>query len=238
MISLQLVNAKAGSFHLTDVTFDVPQGSYGVVIGPAGSGKTTLLETVAGVVKTTSGRIMLGGEDLTAAPPERRRLGIVYQHAFLFPHLSVQQNVEYGALSESIAADVAERFGVMDLYERPVASLSGGERQLVAIARSLARRPEVLLLDEPFSALDALTRIAMHRLVLRLWESHRPAVLLVTHDVDEALILADRVLVLASGRIVFSGPVDLPRPRDRDNPGLTELRHRLLTELGVNTEGQ
>jgi sulfonate transport system ATP-binding protein len=78
----------------------------------------------------------------------------------------------------------------------------------------------------------------MHRLVLRLWESHRPAVLLVTHDVDEALILADRVLVLASGRIVFSGPVDLPRPRDRDNPGLTELRHRLLTELGVNTEGQ
>ena len=133
MISLQRVNAKAGSFRLTDVTFDVPQGSYGVVIGPAGSGKTTLLETVAGVVKTTSGRIMLGGEDLTAAPPERRRLGIVYQHAFLFPHLSVQQNVVYGALSESIAADVAERFAVTDFYERPVASLSGGERQLVAI---------------------------------------------------------------------------------------------------------
>ena len=97
MISLQLVNAKAGSFRLTDVTFDVPQGSYGVVIGPAGSGKTTLLETIAGVVKASSGRILLGGEDLTAAPPERRRLGIVYQHAFLFPHLSVQQNVEYGS---------------------------------------------------------------------------------------------------------------------------------------------
>ena len=78
----------------------------------------------------------------------------------------------------------------------------------------------------------------MHRLVLRLWERHRPAVLLVTHDVDEALVLADRVLVLASGRIVFSGPVEIPRPRDRDNPGLTALRHRLLTELGVNTEGQ
>ena len=88
------------------------------------------------------------------------------------------------------------------------------------------------------SALDALTRIAMHRLVLRLWERHRPAVLLVTHDVDEALILADRVLVLASGRIVFSGPVEVPRPRDRDHPGLIALRHRLLTELGVNTEGQ
>ena len=98
-------------------------------------------------------------------------------------------------------------------------TLSGGEAQRAALARALVREPSLLLLDEPFSALDALTRIAMHRLVLRLWESHRPAVLLVTHDVDEALILADRVLVLASGRIVFSGPVDLPARATGTTPG-------------------
>ena len=212
MISLQQVNAKAGAFRLSDVTFDVPQGSYGVVIGPAGSGKTTLLETVAGVVKTTSGRIMLGGEDLTAAPPERRRLGIVYQHAFLFPHLSVQRNVEYGALSESIADDVAERFAVTDLYERPVASLSGGERQLVAIARSLARRPEVLLLDEPFSALDPRTRTFARRQLRALYYERRFTVLQVTHDFTEAGLLGDVAIMLDKGRVVQKGtPEDVFR---------------------------
>ena len=93
MISLQNVTARAGRFELADVTFDVPQGAYGVVIGPAGAGKTTLLETIAGVVRATSGAIMLGGDDVTHAPPEARRLGIVYQHAYLFPHLSVRENV-------------------------------------------------------------------------------------------------------------------------------------------------
>ena len=212
VISLQLVNAKAGSFRLTDITFDVPQGSYGVVIGPAGSGKTTLLETIAGVVKTTSGRIMLGGEDLTGAPPERRRLGIVYQHAFLFPHLTVQQNVRYGALGESIADDVAERFAVKDLYERPVASLSGGERQLVAIARGLARRPEVLLLDEPFSALDPRTRLFARRQLRALYYERRFTVLQVTHDFAEAGMLGDIAIVLDRGRVVQQGdPEDVFR---------------------------
>jgi sulfonate transport system ATP-binding protein len=117
-------------------------------------------------------------------------------------------------------------------------TLSGGEAQRTALARALVREPRLLLLDEPFSALDALTRLSMHRLVLRLWQSHQPAVLLVTHDVDEALVLADRVLVLADGQIAFSGPVEVPRPRDRDHPGLTVLRNRLLTELGVTMEGQ
>lgn len=116
-------------------------------------------------------------------------------------------------------------------------TLSGGEAQRAALARALVREPSLLLLDEPFSALDALTRIAMHGLVLRLWERHRPAVLLVTHDVDEALVLADRVLVLAGGRLAFSRPVDAPRPRDRDQHDLIELRHELLRQLGVSKEG-
>ena len=116
-------------------------------------------------------------------------------------------------------------------------TLSGGEAQRAALARALVREPSLLLLDEPFSALDALTRITMHRLVLRLWAHHEPAVPLVTHDVDEALALADRVLVLADGRIGYSGRIDVPRPRDRDHPDLTGLRIRLLTELGVASEG-
>src|SRR6476661_1207258 len=120
MISLQLVNAKAGAFRLSDITFDVPQGAYGVVIGPAGSGKTTLLETIAGVVRATTGQIQLGGEDLTSAPPEARRLGIVYQHAYLFPHLTVRENIAYGSASSADSDDAADRFGVEPLYNRAV----------------------------------------------------------------------------------------------------------------------
>src|SRR5580765_6858122 len=118
MISLQHVNARAGNFSLVDVSFEVPQGAYGVVIGPAGAGKTTLLETIAGVVRVSSGKIVLGDEDLTHAPPERRRVGIVYQHAYLFPHLTVRQNVQYGAATKATADDVAERFSVDALSNR------------------------------------------------------------------------------------------------------------------------
>ena len=205
MISLQQVNARAGGFNLTDVSFDVPQGGYGVVIGPAGSGKTTLLETIAGVIKATSGRIILGGEDLTHAQPELRRLGIVYQHAYLFPHLTVRANIDYGAASPDAAGDISERFGVTEMADRTVESLSGGERQLVAMARALARRPEVLLLDEPFSALDPRTRNVARRIVRALYYERRFTVLQVTHDFGEAGLLGDVAIMLDKGRVVQQG---------------------------------
>jgi molybdopterin-binding protein len=205
MISLQNVSARAGRFQLTDITFDVAQGTYGVVIGPAGSGKTTLLETIAGVVRATAGRVLLGGEDLTSAPPERRRLGIVYQHAYLFPHLSVRQNVRYGSASTGDADDVSSRFGVDALADRSVGSLSGGERQLVAIARALARRPEVLLLDEPFSALDPRTRNIVRRVLRAIYYERRFTVLQVTHDFSEAGLLGDVAIMLDGGRVVQKG---------------------------------
>jgi molybdopterin-binding protein len=205
MISLQNVNAKAGGFKLADISFDIPQGAYGVVIGPAGAGKTTLLETIAGVVRSTSGKIMLGGENLTHAPPEARRLGIVYQHAYLFPHLSVRENIAYGAASQSAADDVSSRFGVDVLGDRRVSSLSGGERQLVAIARTLARRPEVLLLDEPFSALDPRTRNIARRLLRTIYFERRFTVLQVTHDFTEAGLLGDVAIMLDKGRVVQKG---------------------------------
>jgi sulfonate transport system ATP-binding protein len=139
------------------------------------------------------------------------------------------RSVADAALAE---VDLTERAGAWPL------TLSGGEAQRASLARALVREPTLLLLDEPFSALDALTRIAMHRLVLRLWAHHGPAVLLVTHDVDEAIALADRVLVLSGGQIGLSCRVEAPRPRDRDQPVLVELRNRLLAELGVTTEGK
>ncbi|MGH7617453.1 MAG: ATP-binding cassette domain-containing protein [Gemmatimonadaceae bacterium] len=205
MISLRSVSARAGSFQLTDVSFDVSQGAYAVVIGPAGAGKTTLLETISGVIRATQGTITLGGEDLTHAPPEARRLGIVYQHAYLFPHLNVRQNVAYGAASKTAAADVASRFGVDALADRSVESLSGGERQLVAMARTLARRPEVLLLDEPFSALDPRTRNIARRIFRTIYFERRFTVLHVTHDFAEAGLLGEVAVVLDRGRVVQQG---------------------------------
>jgi len=206
MISLHRVHARAGAFELHDVSFEIPQGSYGVVIGPAGSGKTTLLETIAGIVRVTSGQVRLAGEDRTHAAPERRQLGIVYQHAYLFPHLSVRQNVCYGAQSEKIADETADRFGANALFDRPVASLSGGERQLVALARAIARRPRVLLLDEPFSALDPRTRTAVRRTLRAVYHEHGFTVLQVTHDFSEAGMLGDVAIMLDKGRIVQEGP--------------------------------
>jgi len=205
MISLQHVSARAGRFELIDISFDVPQGAYGIVIGPAGSGKTTLLETIAGVVRATAGRILLSGDDLTTAPPERRRLGIVYQHAYLFPHLTVRENVEYGASNHEVIDDVSARFGVDALANRSVESLSGGERQLVAIARALARRPEVLLLDEPFSALDPRTRNIVRRVLRTVYYERRFTVLQVTHDFAEAGLLGDVAIMLDRGRVVQKG---------------------------------
>ena len=205
MISLEHVNARAGSFELKDISFEVPTAGYGVVIGPAGSGKTTLLETIAGILPPSSGRILIAGKDVTHVPPESRRLGIVYQHAYLFPHLSVRENVEYGAVSKDVASDISERFEVRDLESRSVTSLSGGERQLVAIARALARRPAAMLFDEPFSALDPRTRNTMRRVVRAIHREWNFTALQVTHDFAEAGLLGEVAIVLDRGRVVQQG---------------------------------
>jgi sulfonate transport system ATP-binding protein len=220
-----------GSTHvLRGANLTVRRGEFVALLGRSGSGKSTLLRSLAGLDASPKGEVTVTG-----------RTSVAFQEPRLLPWRRVLANVGLGLRAQDPAAAARRALDEVGLTDRAGAwplTLSGGEAQRAALARALVREPGLLLLDEPFSALDALTRITMHRLVLRLWESHRPAVLLVTHDVDEALVLADRVLVLASGRITFSGPVEVPRPRDRDNPGLTALRHRLLTELGVNTEGQ
>jgi sulfonate transport system ATP-binding protein len=210
---------------LDELSLDIKAGEFVAMIGRSGSGKSTLLRALAGLDRDVSG-------SMAVAEP----VAVAFQEPRLVPWKRVLDNVTLGLRVPDPARVAAEALAEVELTERTSAwplTLSGGEAQRVSLARALVRSPSLLLLDEPFSALDALTTISMHRLVLRLWETHRPAVLLVTHDVDEALALADRVLVLGAGRIAYSATVDVPRPRDRNHPELTALRLRLLSELGV-----
>ena len=206
MIEAIGLSATMGGFALEDVSFVVPTGAYGVVIGPAGSGKTTLLETIAGITPRRAGTLRLGGADVSTTPPERRGIGLVYQHGYLFPHLSVEENIAYGARDPEVVRDVSERIGAASLSGRDVRSLSGGERQLVAIARALATRPPFLLLDEPFSALDPRRRSTVRREVRAIHRQWGLTVLQVTHDFTEAGLLGDVAILLDRGRVLQHGP--------------------------------
>ena len=206
MIEAEGLGARVGEFELRDVSFVVPAGKYGVVIGAAGSGKTTLLETIAGIIPVKGGVLRLGGKDMRGVPAEHRNAGIVYQHGYLFPHLSVQENVRYGALDVAFSDGMAARIGASELYSREVRGLSGGERQLVAIARALAPRPGVLLLDEPFSALDPRRRTLVRREVRAIARELGITVLQVTHDFTEAGLLGDVAILIDQGRVLQSGP--------------------------------
>ncbi len=206
MISVRSLSARRGKFAIHDVSFDVPRGAYGMIIGPAGAGKTTTLEALAGLIPATSGHVLLGGQDVTTLPPEERRLAIVYQHAYLFPHLNVRDNIRYGARDHEIADDFAERFGVVPFGARDVRTLSGGERQLVAIVRALSSRPEVLLLDEPFAALDPRTRAGVRRAFKVVHAERQFTVLHVTHDFNEAGSVGDVAVLMDGGRVIQAGP--------------------------------
>jgi sulfonate transport system ATP-binding protein len=208
---------------LDGIDLDLPAGQFTALLGHSGSGKSTLLRAVAGLDHGVT-----GSGQLTA--PER--VSVVFQDSRLLPWRRVLDNVVLGldgkdALDRGRAA--LEEVGLGGRERAWPGELSGGEAQRAALARSLVREPELLLADEPFGALDALTRIRMHHLLRELWKRHRPSVLLVTHDVDEAIVLADRVLVLERGRIGLDLTVDHDRPRDA-------YRKQLLAALGVTEE--
>jgi sulfonate transport system ATP-binding protein len=214
---------------LRDFSLDMRPSEFVALLGRSGSGKSTFLRVLGALDAQVDGHIRV---------PRRR--AIVFQEPRLMPWLPVLRNVTLGLpqtheVKERGRAMLAE-VGLEKHVDAWPRTLSGGEAQRVALARAMVREPQLLLLDEPFGALDALTRIRMHALLRDLYQRHKPAVLLVTHDVDEAILLADRVLVLTEGRISLSTPIDLPAPRHRTDPGFAELRRRLLAELGVEAD--
>ncbi len=199
---------------LDDVSLSVPQDSFTAVLGASGSGKTTLLRTVAGFERPASGTLELAGRAVAApgrhVPPERRHLGYVAQEGALFPHLTVAANVGFGLRRRQRTAaridDLVDLVGLAGLQRRYPHELSGGQQQRAALARALARRPTLVLLDEPFASLDAALRTTIAADVARLLRAAGTAVVLVTHDQQEALALADQVAVLRHGRIAQLGP--------------------------------
>jgi sulfonate transport system ATP-binding protein len=214
---------------LDSLDLEIGAGEFVAMLGRSGSGKSTVLRAIAGLDTQVQGELEIGGTTAVA-----------FQDARLVPWKPVLANVRLGLRrpgAEAVARSALEEVGLGDHLDAWPLTLSGGEAQRVSLARALVREPALLLLDEPFGALDALTRIAMHNLVVSLWDRHRPAVLFVTHDVDEALGLADRVVVLGSGRIAYQSRIDLDRPREREHPRLVELRLRLLRELDIDTKG-
>jgi len=214
---------------LDSLDLDIEAGEFVAMLGRSGSGKSTLLRALAGLDDQVQGELEIGGTTAVA-----------FQDARLVPWKRVLANVRLGLRhpnAGAVARGALEEVGLGDHLDAWPLTLSGGEAQRVSLARALVREPALLLLDEPFGALDALTRMAMHALVLGLWERHRPAVLFVTHDVDEALSLADRVLVLSAGRIGHQARIRLDRPREREHTELVELRMRLLRELDIDTKG-
>ncbi|MER7127561.1 ABC transporter ATP-binding protein [Streptosporangium saharense] len=209
---------------LDGIDLEIGQGEFFVLLGPSGTGKTTLLRILAGLELPDAGTVL--------AP---RRRTTVYQEPRLVQARRVLANVVLGLPRSAREAGLAalEEVGLAGHDRAWPATLSGGEAQRVALARALVRDPELLLLDEPFAALDALTRLQMQELVAELCERHRPAVVLVTHDVDEAVRLADRVVVLRDGAFAVEQPIDLPHPRDRNDPAFIAHRRLFLSHLGV-----
>jgi sulfonate transport system ATP-binding protein len=230
-----------GVHALDGIDIGVAPGEVVVVVGGSGCGKSTLLRAICGLDAPTQGCIALDGVEITA-PQEK--IGIIFQEPRLLPWLTVADNVAFGiahlprAEREARVARVLERVGLAEKAHVWPRELSGGQAQRVAIARALVPRPEVLLLDEPFSALDAFTRADLQEHVLALWSDLKPTLIMVTHDVDEAVVLADRIVVMRPrpGRIMTEIDADLPRPRDRQSAAFDFVKRRVLAALDRSLE--
>jgi len=228
--------AAEGAPVLNGIDLDVAENEFVTLVGRSGCGKTTLINIVAGLVEASTGEVRVDG--VPVAGPGRGK-GVVFQAQALFPWLTAIRNVEFGARSRGLDAAACAReagellalVGLAGYGDRYPAELSGGMQQRVAIARALAQDPQILLMDEPFGALDEITRIEMQDELLRVWSSRRKTVLFVTHSITEALVLSDRVVVMGGGGIVAEYPLDAPRPRRRADPRLASLHERIWEHL-------
>ena len=226
---------------LLPVDFEVRENDFVTILGPSGCGKSTMLRIVAGLDSPTSGRVLLDGRPVEGPGADR---GMVFQSYTLFPWLTIEQNIRFGlrergmpeALQKERAAYFIAKVGLRGFEQHFPKQLSGGMQQRTAIARALANDPKILLMDEPFGALDNQTRVLMQELLLGIWESERKTVLFVTHDIDEAIFMANRVAVFSArpGRIKTELAVDLPHPRHytiKTSPEFMDLKARLTEEI-------
>ena len=223
---------------LTDINLNVKENEFLCILGPSGCGKSTFLRIIAGLEKASSGKVFYDGQKHVKP---RREIGMVFQNYSLMPWLNVLENIElglnFGRVPKAKRAATAEKYldmiGMNSFGKAFPNELSGGMQQRVAIARALANNPDVLLMDEPFGALDAYTRIIMQKELLRIWEQHKVTILFVTHSVDEAVYLADRIILMSNspGKIKREITVTIPRIRERSNPRFGELTEELLTLL-------
>ncbi len=222
-LSVTFAGENGGLQALAEVSFVVPPQQFVALLGPSGCGKSTLLRVLAGLLRPTGGEVIIRGQQVTGPLPE---VGLVFQHANLMPWRTVLSNITLPLEIQGVppeqarrqAADLLDLVGLRGFEHTYPADLSGGMAQRVAIARALIHDPQILLLDEPFGALDALTRERMGSELLRIWQARRKTVLMVTHSISEAVLLADRVIVLSPrpGRVVLDLEVPLPRPRQAE----------------------
>ena len=230
---------------LRNLTVDIAPASFVCLLGPSGCGKSTVLNTIAGFVPSTLGSVTVDGANVTGPAADR---GVVFQQPTLFPWLSVLDNVAFGPKMNGHSAPEAERtartfldmVGLTKVAHRHPGQLSGGMQQRVGIARALANYPSVLLMDEPFGALDAQTRLMMQTALLGLWQDFRTTIVFVTHDIEEAILLADRVVILGGrpGRIVDDVTITLPRPRTPETtfePAFVALRRHCFDLIRAET---
>jgi sulfonate transport system ATP-binding protein len=230
-ISVSGLKKSFGANHvLHRIDLDVQPGEFVTIIGKSGSGKSTLLRLIAGLDTPTAGEVEVDG---LVVRGQNRRARVMFQEARLLPWRSVRDNVAIGLRSdrERLADEALDQVGLLNRARDWPAILSGGQRQRVALARALASRPPLLLLDEPLGALDALTRIEMQQLIEQLWLLHRFTAVLITHDVEEAIVLGDRVILIEGGVIAADYPVNHPRPRPRGSASFAALKDQILRRI-------
>ena len=216
MIEVKNLCVDLGEFVLKDISLNISDGEYFIILGPTGSGKTVLLESIAGLYPIKRGEIWLRGKDVTRVEPEKRKISIVYQDHVLFPHLSVKDNIVFGLKMHKAKADelsnrldwVTELLGISSLLHRLPDTLSGGEKQKVALGRAVITQPELLLVDEPLSALDPETRENVQQELRQLHKTLGITILHVTHDFEEAISLGERIAVVGEGHLMQVGTTE------------------------------
>ncbi|GAA4849380.1 ATP-binding cassette domain-containing protein [Paenibacillus vulneris] len=231
MINIELKNvgkSYGDNEVLHHIDLSIEQGSFTAIVGRSGCGKSTLLRIIARLEQITKGELLFSGTD--SGDPKIR---IMFQDDRLLPWKSIIKNIELGAVNSTVASESLEKVGLIEKRHDWPDQLSGGQKQRIALARALASNPDILLFDEPLGALDALTRIEMQNLIEDLWQQQKFTSLLVTHDVTEAVRLADRVIVIDRGAIQLDERIDLPRPRERGDK-FTDYEKKILNQiLGV-----